>query len=377
MFEYQGKYARAFIWADGLEQTCMTQVIEFCNHPAFTNDIHMMEDAHAGKGVPVGFTTRLGPRIVPNLIGVDIGCGVKAVVLDFALPSKKMDFKLIDERIREVIPLGQNIHYKYNEYKQYEPLLLVNGYDDSYFDSLCNKIGVDKDYVINSIGTLGGGNHFIEIGFAEQTGKTILTIHSGSRNFGLKIAQYYQKLAEACHPESKTLAWLEDDLAAEYLKAMTFAQRYAEVNRLTIAHRIAEMALDTSMSKYVDSIHNYIRIEDQIIRKGAVSAHANEEIIVPMNMAFGSLVLKTIDASKRNFSAPHGAGRVYSRSKAKKELNLQEFQKQMEDVYSSCICAKTLDEAPKAYKDPLIIMASLSDTFSIVDRIKPKYVLKG
>lgn len=374
MFTYQGKYTSADIYALDLEEECMKKVIRLCSHPAFEDaKICIMEDGHEGKGACIGFTAPYKGKVIPNIIGVDIGCGVDSYVLDMELPASEKEWLALDNKIRRTVPLGQGTHSKSMLDHASE---LMHDYDEQYLKKICDKVGVAYDYMCASIGSLGGGNHFIELGL-NQHGKVILSIHSGSRNFGARVAEHHQKKALESNPTWQDLAWLEDDAAGQYICDMVLAQRYAKENRRVIATLITNV-LGVGSMPFVSSVHNYISERDLIIRKGAVAAYLGTGIIVPMNMAVGSFILSPKQNTKdRNFSAPHGAGRKLSRSKAKKELSLDEFKGQMKGIFTTSLSPKTLDEAPGAYKNPAEILVSLSEYFEIVDKIETRYVLKG
>lgn len=406
MFEINGKYTNAQVMIDVIEEGCFKQIQGFVNHPAFTNPVAIMPDTHAGKGSVIGFTMPMTDKTIPNVIGVDIGCGIRAVKFNFDFDSSLNNLATIDKNIRKHIPLG----FEVNSHALCNIKDVVE--DQSEFLELCKKIGADSDNVEKSIGSLGGGNHFIEIG-KDLNNEYWLTIHTGSRNFGLKVANYYQKLAESILKESqksasqserdrilssvpprergaalkamhlkyniglpKDLAWLEDGLADEYIRAMVIAQDYAQTNREIIIDKILKTCNFTA-EESIESVHNYIDPTDKIIRKGAIRAYTYEKMIIPFNMRDGILICEGRSNKDWNYSAPHGAGRVMSRSAAKKNLKLNKFQEQMQDVFSTSVNASTLDEAPDCYKSSNIIEDAIAPTAKIINRIIPIYNLKA
>lgn len=400
----KGKHTTAEVTIDAVEQDCISQLYTIVNHPAFTHKIVVMPDCHSGKGSVIGFTMPATSKIVPNVIGVDIGCGIVATRIE---SDKDFDFEKIDTTIRNNVPLG----FSACEKKRVDIDTEFPG-REKYWRELCKKIGTEEGKVERAIGTLGGGNHFIEIG--EDTQEVYwLTIHTGSRNFGLKIAQHYQNIAiesikkshkyefkkivdeivarTATHDReqeiqkardqfgigaSHELAWLEGDDANEYITAMYFAQEYAALNRKTIVKTICEKCGFTPIDT-IESIHNYIDPHDNIIRKGAIRSYKGERMIIPFNMRDGILICEGKSNPEWNYSAPHGAGRVMSRSNAKKTLALDRFKNQMKGVYSTSISQDTLDESPDAYKHAEFIELAIEPTATIIDRIKPIYSLKA
>ena len=381
MIEIKGKYNAALVMAETLDDTTRQQIQEFVNHPVSQNTrIAIMADAHAGAGCVVGYTATLGDYVVPALVGVDVGCGVAA----FELGSIDVDFEDFDEFIRAHIPSGFSVHK--------EPRPLARGPCVADAIAVANKIGIDPDRVVRSLGTLGGGNHFIELD-TDLVGSTWLVIHSGSRNFGLRVANFWQKQARSLlakffigKDQHKGLEFLPVGHGAEgYLADMQVAQAYAGLNRTIMAGDIIEgyFGAMASSLRSVVSVHNYISPEDDqcdsIVRKGAISAHEDEEVIIPLNMRDGAIIGKGLGSRKWNYSAPHGAGRVLSRKQAKRTLSLGDFIATMEEagVWSSSVGPDTLDEAPGAYKPADSIVSSLGETVEITAMLKPVYNFKA
>lgn len=371
----QGKYGEAIVYTDDVEQEAIDQIVTLMNQPmAKGAHVRIMPDVHAGAGCVIGYTAKLTDKVVPNLIGVDIGCGVLAVRLH--RPIDNTALPLLDMTVRAHVPLGFNIHKK----TVYEDIKMNEREQDDIVN-ICRKTKQDESAVMRSLGTLGGGNHFIELA-SDSTEQQWLVIHSGSRNFGFQVANYYQKIAHALHPEApKALAWLEGKEKEAYLQAMRIAQRYAQINRLTIASIILRRFFggpsDLSEYEHIESVHNYIAIEEGIIRKGAIAAKRGSRLIIALNMRDGSIIGIGKGNPEWNYSAPHGAGRALSRSSAKKQLSLAEFKKQMEGIYSTSIHPSTLDEAPMAYKKSYEIIKCVEPVVEIETVLHPLWNLKG
>lgn len=380
MITMKGKYNSANIMIDEIDESTKEQIQEFLNHPAFGDSyIAIMPDCHAGKGTVIGFTMKMNNYIIPNVIGVDIGCGM----LSAKLPIKAKDINLekLDEFIKAEIPYGFGINSSYNK-------------SDKYFNTqvknVCDKIEIDYKKALKAIGSLGGGNHFIELGIDTTPEENIwITIHSGSRNFGLRVANYYQNKAKEnlkkyfIRDQYKNLEFLlvneEDGIG--YLYALAIAQRFAFENRIEILTRINNF-FNCINEKRIHSIHNYISLSDignRIIRKGATSALLDEDVIIPFNMRDGIAICKGKGNPKYNYSAPHGAGRILSRKKAKETLSTVEFQKQMSNagIYTTTANVDTLDEAPDAYKDMNLILKNIKETVDVQFMIRPIYNFKA
>jgi RNA-splicing ligase RtcB len=347
------------IYAETFEQEAYNQIYELCDFlPYVDSRIRIMPDAHAGKGCTVGTTMTIADKITPNLIGVDIGCGMNVL----KLYDVEIDLAKLDHVIHEFIPSGFDVHSS--------PLV-----DYDFSDLICRD-SINLQRAALSIGTLGGGNHFIEVN-RSKTGGLYLVIHSGSRNLGKCVCEHYQKIAQSLNPGvNKDLAYLYGSDMEDYLHDMDFAQEYAVMNRRVMAAEIQKnMGFQVDYS--FESIHNYIDFNRMILRKGAVSAESGQKLIIPINMRDGSLICIGKGNEDWNYSAPHGAGRLMSRSKAKKMLSLSEFSDSMDGVYTTSVCTETLDEAPMAYKPMDEIIRCVSDTVEIVDIIKPIYNFKA
>lgn len=395
MLVYKGKYTYCKVFTDEVEKTAVNQIQQFLDHPAFEGcKTRFMPDIHAGAGSVIGTTAELGSKIIPNVIGVDIGCGVLSVRLN----TRSINPVTLDAFIKENIPHGFN-----NNQRQ----LLISGDFTERVTKVCEELNLNTDKVLKSVGSLGGGNHFIEVG-KDQDGNLWLTVHSGSRNFGLQVAKYHQNVAltsmeakkteakenliNLTPPEERMLAlkrfdesypkipkgmeYLEGEEAKKYIEHMKVAQELAETNRKMMINKISNF-LGWSYDLEVESVHNYINFVDGIIRKGAVSAQAREPVVIPWNMRDGLIIGVGKGNPDWNYSAPHGAGRDYSRTRAKAELSLETFKEQMVGIYSSCVSSSTLDECPMAYKDHKTVLNQLKDTVEVLYTVKPIYNFKA
>ncbi|OIP39494.1 MAG: hypothetical protein AUK47_09915 [Deltaproteobacteria bacterium CG2_30_63_29] len=419
-----------------LEASCVRQIRGFLDHPAFTNPVAIMADSHAGAGAVIGFTMRMTPKVIPNVIGVDIGCGMVSLELGSDL---RVAHAQVDTFVRAHVPFGFHRHSRPQlDPETGFPWVLLNeraeavvavlqqelglkarppNYSLEWLDAKCAQLGVKLNAVLTSVGTLGGGNHFIEIGESERTGALWVTLHTGSRNFGKRVAEYWQWQAEkhqaghgkenwlaqvaalkarlAPGPElgkaletarlahveagggvAKGLEWLSEEDLPGYLFDMLFAQVFASLNRQTIGEILLQ-ALGAEARDRIESVHNFVDFDDLMLRKGAIRAYAGERMIIPFNMRDGVLLCEGRSASEWNCSAPHGAGRAMSRSEARRTLQVDAFVAEMEGIYSTSVGEATLDEAPDAYKAPALIEAAIAGTAVVVDRLRPIHNLKA
>jgi len=360
MFEVKGNYGTAKVFSEIRDEKAVEQIQVLMDQPFVEGSrVRIMPDYHWGAGCTIGFTAVLGDFVVPNLVGVDIGCGM--YVESFG--KQDFDLKSFDRLVHE-IPAGFNSWKQPLQYAPFMRELLC-------FDQIKSSV-IDKQ-----VGTLGGGNHFIELDRNKDTGEIFLVIHSGSRNIGKQVADHYQKLAEkTCNADvPKPLRYLKGELAQRYLHDMRFCQEYASLNRQTMGKYINQR-FGIGGSTF-QTIHNYINASDNIIRKGAVSAKKGEKLIIPLNMRDGSLVCVGKGNRDWNNSAPHGAGRLYGRKEAFRTLNLQDFKASMKDVFSTTVNQDTLDEAPMAYKPMDEIVNAIKDTVTIDSHLKPVYNFKA
>ena len=365
MVEITGKYNTAKVYTENLEMSALFQIQGFCDQPFFADSkIRIMPDVHAGKGCTIGTTMTITDKVVPNVVGVDIGCGMLTV----KLKEKDIDLPKLDAFIAENIPYGRDVRDRAHR---------SHGRLDIY--ELCCAHKIDLRRAKESIGSLGGGNHFIEI---DTDGERLyLVIHTGSRNLGLRVAEYYQKhAAKECRKEypdiPPELAFVSGNLLEKYLHDMEFMQRFAALNRTVIKEVILE-GLGLAELESFSTIHNYIDTEQRILRKGAVSAKSGEKLIIPMNMRDGSLICTGLGNPDWNYSAPHGAGRLVSRKNAFASLSLDGFQSSMEGIYTTSVARSTIDEAPMVYKPMDEIMRQIKDTVTIDKIIKPIYNFKA
>lgn len=402
----QGTYGKdCKVFTDNIEPQALETIQKLLDNPVTEGKpVRIMPDTHDGKGIVIGFTMPVGEWVNPSHIGVDIGCGMLcARITSTITPDMYMD---IDQRIRDVVPMGFDVHYNPKT-----ELIGKSMYDISLqwpesrtmlsphnLLGLCGKLDMRLNILYNSIGTLGGGNHFIELGRSENTGHYYLTIHSGSRNFGKRVCDYHAKnldgykkmLAEEVEHIKQTFpkqqweaaiklakkrlqgreGYLTGKDKEEYLKDMYTAQAYASVNRYTMLHLILR-AMNWKCGEVIETVHNYINPQDNIIRKGAVSAHEGEKLIIPMNMADGILLCRGKGNKDWNCSAPHGAVRLFSRTAAREQLSMDEFKQRMTNVYSTSVCPETLDESPMAYKPTEEIRSLIEPTVEVLDVIKP------
>lgn len=396
MFELQGKYATAKVFADAADDKAISQVIELLSQPYAENSrIRMMPDIHAGAGCTIGTTMTIKDKVCPNLVGVDIGCGMETT----RLCEAHIDYEKLDKLIREYIPSGFSVR---KEPHSYAAKVNLN-------DLYCvDHVDIDRAY--NSIGTLGGGNHFIEID-RDEIGNLYLVIHSGSRHLGVEIATYYQKAAfkalkysqeemqvaiarlksegrqrdiqmtlqamKSAKPRiPEQLAYVEGELMERYLHDMQIAQTFAMLNRQAMTDVIVQ-SMRLYESAQFTTIHNYIDLDNMILRKGSVSAQDGETLLIPINMRDGSLLCVGKGNEDWNFSAPHGAGRLMSRAAAKENFTVEEFQRTMDGVYTTSVSAGTLDECPMAYKSMEEIVDNIGPTADVVSVLKPVYNFKA
>lgn len=368
MIELKGQYNEAIIFTDTVEDTAKQQVIDLCNLSFLQQSkIRMMPDLHAGKGCTVGTTMTIQDKIVPNFVGVDIGCGMICVQID--IQKEQIDFHKLDQMIRRNVPSGMKIRKKAHPNSRNIP-----------FNEFLAPVNEARGR--NSIGTLGGGNHFIELN-EDSNGKIYLVIHSGSRNPGKQISDFYQQRAIELLPTrqdheklTKNTAYLDGSDMDDYLHDVGIAQQYAAMNRQTMADVILD-SMGWTATHTFDTIHNYVDLEHMILRKGAISAQKDEIVIIPMNMRDGSLICRGKGNPDWNFSGPHGAGRIMSRTEAKQKVKLAEFEDTMQNVWSTSVTKATVDESPFAYKKMEDIVRHIGDTVEVLEVIQPLYNFKA
>ena len=406
------------IFTDNIEQEAIDQINTLLEQPAFADcKVRIMPDVHAGAGCVIGFTADLGDKVIPNIVGVDIGCGMFTVELgriDTGINGKTdssivnyvtdIDYEKLDNVIRTCIPSGRNVHEEVKDvFLELKKLR-------------CYSKLKNIDWLERSMGTLGGGNHFIEIDEGFE-GRKYLVIHTGSRNLGKQVADYYQNLAIESMIGKDRLASEQDKLIAEYKEQgrsyeiqdaikelrntwrnrtndipkelcyltgkyrddyiydMKICQRFAKQNRLMIALKIM-LSMGWYSIDLFETVHNYID-ESNMIRKGAISAKKGEKVLIPINMRDGSLLCVGKGNEDWNCSAPHGAGRIMSRNKARESISMESFRESMTGIYTTSVCESTIDESPMAYKPMDEIINNIKDTVDILDVLKPVYNFKA
>ena len=398
MIELRGKYNEAKIFTDVVDEASISQVLLLLNQEFVSGSkIRLMPDIHAGAGCTVGTTMTIADKIVPNLVGVDIGCGMETV----KIRESNIELQKLDKLIYEKIPSGFRVREKTHRY-----------FDEINLEDLfCYKY-IDPRRAEKSMGTLGGGNHFIEAN-KDTEGNIYIVIHSGSRHLGLEVANYYQEegysslngsakkdienliadlreqgrereiqksIAELKNTKRtsipRQLAYVSGELFAEYIHDMKIVQRYAELNRQAMMDEIVK-GMKFHVVEQFTTVHNYIDTKAMILRKGAVSAQEGEKLLIPINMRDGSLICMGKGNDEWNRSAPHGAGRLMSRSAAKESFTVSEFKRQMAGVYTTSVNKDTLDECPMAYKGMEDIVNNIGDTVDVMQVIKPIYNFKA
>lgn len=398
MIELKGTYNEAKIFTDHADESSIAQVRVLLEQEFVSGSrIRLMPDIHAGAGCTIGTTMTITDKIVPNLVGVDIGCGMETALLK----EKHIELQKLDKIIYEKIPSGFGIREKTHPY--FDEIDLTQLY--------CYK-HINPARAEKSLGTLGGGNHFIEAD-KDEDGNLYLVVHSGSRHLGLEVAQYYQEegwkalngtakkdielliadlkaqgreqeiqaAIEARKSTVKTdvprmLAYVTGDLFGQYIHDMKIIQKYAVLNRQAMMREIVK-GMKLHVKEQFTTVHNYIDTDAMILRKGAVSAKKGEKLLIPVNMRDGSLICTGKGNEDWNESAPHGAGRLMSRSAARRAFTVSEFKKQMSGVYTTSVNKGTLDECPMAYKGMEEIVANIADTAEIDKIIRPVYNFKA
>ena len=359
---------KAIIFAQEVDEASLGQVTRLSESELSKNSsLRMMPDLHYGKGATVGTTIRplngKLEKVAPDSVGVDIGCAI----MTYKISKEHMSLdklKKLDRIVHEYVPSGFNVkQYAYNKDIKMPTFTPVNPND--------------KERIYHSLGTLGGGNHFIDLALDENKEDYWLSVHSGSRKMGVLVASHHQNVANSNFGTKDSLNYLEGGELQEYLYDMKITQEYANMNRKAMLDVIvSQMGWTKQVTDGFDSVHNFISMEDQILRKGATSARDGERLIIPLNMAEGSLICTGKGNAMWNYSAPHGAGRKMSRGEAKREIDLEAYKESVRHVYSTTVNQNTLDEAPQAYKNPVDIMNAITDTVEINQKTKPVYVFK-
>lgn len=386
---------KIFLPKNELDDETLELVQKFSKSDVFRN-IRVMPDCHSSILCCVGLTSQIKNKVIPSIVGGDIGCGISCYPLNKTFKEKQ--YKPIDSLIKKIIPMGNQIHGKpivddvimgqiYDRCNQKIEHLKENfpeypfrdfHYTQNYFQRLISKMKfkTSSTVFLRAIGTLGGGNHYIEFN-EDYDGKAYLTIHSGSRALGQAICDYHQG---KIHKQSKNPLnnYLENEELVEYLIDMIFAQTIASMNRELMIRLILEnIGVDWNRDKMIETIHNYIDFKRLILRKGAIAAEAGELCIISLNMRDGILLCKGKGNPDWNYSSAHGCGRIMSRTTARNKLRMEDFKKEMKEVYSTSICKNTLDEAPMAYKDVEKIKKYIGDSVKIIKQLKPFINIKG
>ena len=398
MITLNGKFNSAKVFTDIIDQTAISQIIALCNQSFCKGSvIRIMPDVHAGAGCTVGTTMTITDKAVPNLVGVDIGCGMETV----KLKETHIELQKLDKLIYSKIPSGFAVREKTHRY--FEKINLAELYCSEH---------INIDRAEKSLGSLGGGNHFIEADKGED-GSIYIVIHSGSRHLGVETAKYYQEeaykrlnkcsqkeideLIARLKSEGKTkqiqseikkmqntkttdipkhLAYAEGELFEQYIHDMKIVQEFATLNRKAMMDEIIK-GMGLHVKEQFTTIHNYIDTDNMILRKGSVSAQSGEKLIIPINMRDGSLICTGKGNPDWNYSAPHGAGRLMSRSQAKESFTVSEFKKEMQGIYTTSVNSQTIDECPMAYKSIDDIIDNIGDTVEVNEIIKPIYNFKA
>lgn len=363
MITIENEYNTAVVYTDQLDTGAEGLIRALCGSPLSQGStIRIMPDVHAGRGSVIGTTMTLTDRIAPGLVGVDIGCGM----LVMKVKGKRLELQKLDKLVHQTIPAGRAIRSKAHRFAEEIDLELLR----------CGR-HVQKEKARLSVGTLGGGNHFIELD-RDDAGGYWLIIHSGSRHLGVEVSTHYQDLAYQNSPKGTPyeLSWLTGTLMDDYLHDMTLTQAFAAQNRQAIADEIVK-GMKLTVEDSFSTVHNYIDPAQRMLRKGAISAAEGERLIIPLNMRDGCLLCVGKGNADWNCSAPHGAGRLMSRADSRQSFTLSQYKKEMQGIYSTSVNRETLDESPMAYKPMESIVSQIGDTVTITEHIHPVYNFKA
>ena len=395
MLQLKGKYCKdCKIFTDNIEQEALSMVYHFLDNPMFEGSmIRIMPDVHAGKDIVVGFTVPFTDHVNPDHVGGDIGCSVSTAITD--MPIHPEDYPMIEKTIRENVRFGMSIQqkpvypvadlYKHLQLRlqqarqQWPEMVGAMDVSERGVTAMLKRIEQKEHMFYNSIGTVGGGNHFVEVGVTPE-GNYAFTVHCGSRNLGQKVWKYWKM--EAMKQEGVTNGFLVGDAMKGYVTDMVVAQAYAEFNHMVIDRLVMEAICKGSGKKaniveQIYTTHNYIDFSMKMMRKGAVAAPAGRKLVIPFNMRDGLIIARGKGNEDWNQSAPHGAGRLLSRSDAKELIALNEFREAMKGIYSTSVGTGTIDESPMAYKDPKEILRLIEDTVEVEYFIRPVINLKA
>ncbi len=393
MLELKGKYCKdCKIFTDNIDADAMQIVYRFLENPMFDGSkIRIMPDVHAGMNIVVGFTVPFSDFVNPDHVGGDIGCSVSTAITN--VPINPNQYAEIEHRIRENVKFGMAIHEKsrYDEHDLYRhiqnnlndarrswpEMVMPMNINEKEITAMLKRIDMDGHNFYHSIGTVGGGNHFVEVGVTPE-GNYAFTAHCGSRHLGQKVWKYWHVKAE----KETSNGFLTGNGMRGYITDMVISQAYAEYNHMIIDRLVfdAIMSVNGGDGKILETVyttHNYIDFSMRMIRKGAVAAPAGERLVIPFNMRDGLIICRGKGNDDWNCSAPHGAGRLMSRSDAKELIDLEEYRESMKGIYTTSVGTGTIDESPMAYKDPLEILQQIEDTVEVEYFIKPVINLKA
>ena len=395
MLQLKGKYCKdCKIFTDNIEQEALSMVYHFLDNPMFEGSkIRIMPDVHAGKDIVVGFTVPFTDHVNPDHVGGDIGCSVSTAITD--MPINPADYPMIEKTIRENVRFGMSIQqkpvypvadlYKHLQLRlqqarqQWPEMVGAMDVSERGITAMLKRIEQKEHMFYNSIGTVGGGNHFVEVGVTPE-GNYAFTVHCGSRNLGQMVWKYWKN--EAMKQEGMTNGFLIEGAMKGYITDMVVAQAYAEFNHMVIDRLVMEAICNGSNKKahiveQIYTTHNYIDFSMKMMRKGAVAAPAGRKLVIPFNMRDGLIIARGKGNEDWNQSAPHGAGRLLSRSDAKELIDLDEYREAMKGIYSTSVGTGTIDESPMAYKDPKEILRLIEDTVEVEYFIRPVINLKA
>ena len=395
MLQLKGKYCKdCKIFTDNIEQEALSMVYHFLDNPMFEGSkIRIMPDVHAGKDIVVGFTVPFTDHVNPDHVGGDIGCSVSTAITD--MPINSADYPMIEKTIRENVRFGMSIQqkpvypvadlYKHLQHRlqqarqQWPEMVGAMDISERGITAMLKRIDQKEHMFYNSIGTVGGGNHFVEVGVTPE-GNYAFTVHCGSRNLGQMVWKYWKN--ESMKQEGMTNGFLIEGAMKGYITDMVVAQAYAEFNHMVIDRLVMEAICNGSNKKahiveQIYTTHNYIDFSMKMMRKGAVAAPEGRKLVIPFNMRDGLIVACGKGNEDWNQSAPHGAGRLLSRSDAKELIDLDEYREAMKGIYSTSVGTGTIDESPMAYKDPKEILRLIEDTVEVEYFIHPVINLKA
>lgn len=395
MLRLKGKYCKdCTVFTDNIEQEALSILYHFLDNPMFEGaKIRIMPDVHAGKDIVVGFTVPFANHVNPDHVGGDIGCSVSTVITD--LPICPADYPAIEKRIREQVKFGMTIHTRsvyepaglyhhlqqrlQDARQQWPEMVSTTDMSEKGITAMLKRLEQSEHMFYHSIGTIGGGNHFVEVGVTPD-GNYAFTAHCGSRNLGQMVWKYWKRIA--MQPDNAAIGFLTGENMKGYITDMVIAQAYAEYNHMVIDRLVMDAICSVSgaqanIKERIYTTHNYIDFSMKMMRKGAVAAPVGKKLVIPFNMRDGLIVARGKGNQDWNCSAPHGAGRLLSRSDAKEQIDLDAYRETMKGIYSTSVGTGTIDESPMAYKDTKEILALIGDTVDVEYFIKPIINMKA